>query len=330
MDSLDVGQGKEIAAAAAGAPLFTVFTPAYNRAHLLERPYRSLCAQACRDFEWVVVDDGSTDGTEALVRSWIGEADFPIRYFRQAHGHKKVAFNRAVREAKGELILCLDSDDELTPEGLRLFRDHWLAIPEAERSGFLGLRGGTVRPNGERTGSVFPADLIDGNWLELFYREHWNAEILACDRVDLLLGNLFPEDVSGHVPERVMQVPLTGQYKTRMFNAVVRIYHDSSDSLSGRRNPSETGVEGPALWTAHALRHELRHFRLWPAEFLRVAAHYTRYHLHMWALGKWRWYRLGGARQTLLIAALAPVGLYLFLRDRADDRRSRRNSPDRR
>lgn len=64
------------------APSFTIFTPTYNRAHTLPRVYESIRRQTRRDFEWVIVDDGSTDGTETLVQQWQKEAnDFPIRYF---------------------------------------------------------------------------------------------------------------------------------------------------------------------------------------------------------------------------------------------------------
>ena len=69
----------------ADSVLFTVFTPTYNRAHTLHRVYDSLCAQTLRDFEWLVIDDGSTDGTADLIANWAKSADFPIRYFKQEH-----------------------------------------------------------------------------------------------------------------------------------------------------------------------------------------------------------------------------------------------------
>src|SRR5690242_19362698 len=103
-------------------PLFTVFTPTYNRAHTIERVYRSLCTQNCRDFEWLVVDDGSTDGTEALIRQWQHEAEFPIRYFWQPNAGKHVAMNRGVAEASGSLFLTLDSDDACVPWALERLR----------------------------------------------------------------------------------------------------------------------------------------------------------------------------------------------------------------
>ena len=94
----------------------TIFTPTYNRAHTLPDLYNSLCKQTCQDFEWLVVDDGSTDGSDELVRAWVKEDKIDIRYFYQENAGKMMAHNRAVEEAKGQLFMCLDSDDYLCSE----------------------------------------------------------------------------------------------------------------------------------------------------------------------------------------------------------------------
>ena len=80
----------------------TVFTPTYNRAYILENLYRSLQRQSCTDFEWLIVDDGSSDDTQALVESWQAEENpFPIRYVYQENGGKCRAINRGL-----ELLLA--------------------------------------------------------------------------------------------------------------------------------------------------------------------------------------------------------------------------------
>lgn len=80
---------------------FTVLTPTFNRGHTLERVYRSLCRQSCDDFEWLVVDDGSTDDTRALVERLQTLAPFAVRYLWQPNQHKKVAFNNGVATPMG-------------------------------------------------------------------------------------------------------------------------------------------------------------------------------------------------------------------------------------
>ncbi len=91
----------------------TIFTPTYNRAHTLPELYQSLCFQSCKDFEWIVVDDGSTDGTNKLIEGWIGEKKISIRYFFQENAGKMAAHNLAVDHSRSDWFMCLDSDDKL-------------------------------------------------------------------------------------------------------------------------------------------------------------------------------------------------------------------------
>lgn len=97
----------------------TIFTPAYNRAATLERLYRSLQRQSVSDFEWLVIDDGSSDGTEAAVSAFMGERPaFRIRCVRQENGGKHRACNRALNLAEGEWFFCVDSDDWLADDAV--------------------------------------------------------------------------------------------------------------------------------------------------------------------------------------------------------------------
>ena len=94
--------------------LLTILTPTYNRAGMLPQLYNSLKKQACKDFEWVIVDDGSTDNTQEVVKAWLLGSDFPIRYFYKENGGKHTALNYAVQKIESELTFIVDSDDTLT------------------------------------------------------------------------------------------------------------------------------------------------------------------------------------------------------------------------
>lgn len=91
--------------------VLSIFTPTYNRSELLKRAYRSLCEQTNHNFEWIIIDDGSTDNTSQVVQAMIAEKKIVIQYYRQENGGKHTAFNYAADIARGELLLCLDSDD---------------------------------------------------------------------------------------------------------------------------------------------------------------------------------------------------------------------------
>src|SRR5579872_2682653 len=141
------------------AYLFTVFTPTYNRASTLPRVYESLKAQTFRGFEWLIVDDGSTDSTREIVEKW--QAEFPIRYIYQRNQGKPAAYNRAVAEARGELFLFIDSDDACLPEALERLKYHWDGIPAGERGKFSAVTALCKDQHDCLCGEKFPCDVLD-------------------------------------------------------------------------------------------------------------------------------------------------------------------------
>ena len=98
----------------------TVFTPTYNRAHTLVRIYESMCYQTCKDFEWLVIDDGSTDDTATLVDKWKREDRIPILYVYKENGGPATARNLGIEEAIGDYIAFLDSDDIWLPNKIEI------------------------------------------------------------------------------------------------------------------------------------------------------------------------------------------------------------------
>ena len=104
----------------------TVFTPAYNRAHTLPRTYESLQKQSCKDFVWLIVDDGSKDQTAKLVKEWQQqEKTFEIRYIYKENGGMHTAHNVAYENIDTELNVCIDSDDCIDRKSTRLNSSHW-------------------------------------------------------------------------------------------------------------------------------------------------------------------------------------------------------------
>jgi glycosyltransferase involved in cell wall biosynthesis len=183
---------------------FTVLTPTYNRAGTLHRVYESLSRQTFRGFEWVVVDDGSTDNTHESILDWQARADFPIRYFWQNNQHKKTAFNRGVREARGKLIVGLDSDDEMPPDALAIFKEAWESIPPARRESYVAVTGLCARPDGSIVGDRYPQDVFDSTAVDVYFRYRVKGEKFGCMRTDILRTYPFPEDVAGFVPESLV------------------------------------------------------------------------------------------------------------------------------
>lgn len=119
--------------------LLTIFTPTYNRAHLLKRLYASLCEQACNDFEWLVVDDGSTDETEQVMSEFISKADFPIKYIKQCNGGKHTAYNTALQHARGDFFFTVDSDDWVPVAGISEIKQFISDCTEVDGKDIAGI-----------------------------------------------------------------------------------------------------------------------------------------------------------------------------------------------
>ena len=134
----------------------TIFTPAYNRAHTIGRTYESLCRQTCKDFEWLVIDDGSTDNTRQLVEGWIAENKIPIRYIYQENQGMHGAHNTAYKNIHTELNTCIDSDDWMPDDAVEKIISLWKKNGSNRVAGIIGL---DATADGQILGDRFPDSL---------------------------------------------------------------------------------------------------------------------------------------------------------------------------
>ena len=212
---------------------FTVFTPTYNRAHTLHRVYDSLLAQTFRDFEWLIVDDGSNDNTAELVKKWQSEASFLIRYIYQTNKGKHVASNVGVREAKGKLFMFFDSDDACVPEALERFYFYWDKIPEKEKRNYSTISALCVDMQGNLIGDEYPGDVVDADsaWQQILFRS--SGDRVGVNRTDVLKKNPFPE-IPGEkfISEGIVWNRIAQSYRARFINKRLKIKEYMSDGLS--------------------------------------------------------------------------------------------------
>ncbi|MCF0235366.1 MAG: glycosyltransferase family 2 protein [Bacteroidaceae bacterium] len=165
--------------------LFTLFTPTYNRAHLLPRLYESLKAQTYTDFEWLIVDDGSSDNTAQVVERFVADGRIDIRYVQKPNGGKHTAINRGVKEARGQLFWIIDSDDSLPPHAVATLAGHYQHLPQMAAGeklggicGYMAHHDGTPigQPRVESPIVVNTTDMrhrlgVTGDMMEVFYTE---------------------------------------------------------------------------------------------------------------------------------------------------------------
>lgn len=213
----------------------TIFTPTYNRGHLLPILFDSLCKQARKDFEWIIIDDESTDNTSEIVQSFIKSPnDFNIRYFVQNHGGKHRALNKAFNLAEGEFFLIVDSDDYLTTDAVMKILN-W--IEQVRDNGKIaGIAGLRVTSQNEVIGKT--PKFKNRNWMDAsnFERDKYGllgdkAEIY---RTDILKEHFFPEFHGEYfVTEAVCWDAIAAQgYKIRWFNEPIYVCEYLEDGLT--------------------------------------------------------------------------------------------------
>ena len=147
-----------------GNLFLTVFTPTYNRAHTLRRVYASIKSQILQKidgtylFEWIIVDDGSSDNTKELIEKWQKEVDFEIIYHFKENQGKPAASRKGIELAKGEWFLFCDSDDAFLPETVETFYNIYknFSQEEIERCGGIGVL--CQDQFGNRVGNDYPIE----------------------------------------------------------------------------------------------------------------------------------------------------------------------------
>lgn len=216
--------------------MLTILTPTYNRAYILHKAYESLCRQSCFDFEWIIVDDGSTDNTEEICKNWANsEENFSITYLKQKNGGKHRAVNHGVSVSRGDYILILDSDDYLTDTAVETVLYWTNTITDKNNIvGVVGLRG---HENGTALGERLPSEYLDITSLQ---RKTYK---LMSDKAEAYSKSImekypFPEfEGENFLRESASwdRIARDG-YKLRYFNDIIYICEYIEDGLTQNTN----------------------------------------------------------------------------------------------
>jgi len=290
-------------------PAVTVFTPTFNRAATLPRVYHSLANQTFTDFEWMIVDDGSTDETSEMVHKWVGKLD--IKYFFQPNQGKHIAYNHAIEFASGKYFINLDSDDSCTERALEIFVREMERLPE----GFDGVTVLCMNDDFSVSGEHFPVSPLDCSALDLRHIYKVKGEKWGMKFTNVIRQYRFPvlSEVS-HVPENVIWDTIAKKYKTRFINERLRIYHKGQDQITGPRVTRRSALAF-AYGNEHGLVNNLEYFLKNPCYFIKSAINYTRY---MLTCGKNPLLIIKNIHfsSAFLILVTAPIGVALWVKDR--------------
>jgi len=213
--------------------MITIFTPTYNRAYIIDKLYESLCSQSCKDFEWLIVDDGSSDETELLIDSFVKENRIVIRYIKQKNSGKHIAINRGLELARGELFFIVDSDDHLSFDAVEKLIYYYQQI--ALDDSFVGVSGVRVTFEGVRIGGMFNYETLDCSSLDLRLKYNIGGDMAEAFKTAILKQYPFPVfEKERFCPEALIWNRLSMNYKIRFTKEKIYKCEYRADGLTAK------------------------------------------------------------------------------------------------
>lgn len=170
--------------------MISIITATYNRRNTIGRLYKSLLEQTNKNFQWIVVDDGSTDNTKELIEEYIKENKINIIYRYKENGGKHTAVNVGLKFAEGNMITFVDSDDYMTPQAVEFYESNYEKIKD--KDDFMGISGIKVYENGQVIGHSQEKS-IEATYFDFRYKMNIDGDRAEAFKREELINYSFPE-----------------------------------------------------------------------------------------------------------------------------------------
>lgn len=220
---------------------FTIWTAAYNAESTIQRTYKSIESQSFKDFEWIVVNDGSSDDTAKVLEDIKMQASFPLHVINKENGGKHTALREAAKVAHGKYVVIIDSDDELLPDALSIFDKYWKELENTSLyDSFWQVKGQCIDETGRPMGPKLPKEpYFDSDYNLIQFKYKNKSEMECASKYEVMINeaavpnHFIFEDKCSNFGEGIRWSRAARKYKTRFISDVVRIYHrDVAGSLT--------------------------------------------------------------------------------------------------
>lgn len=200
--------------------LITILTPTYNRGYIIEKLYKSLLIQTDKNFEWIVVDDGSTDNTEDIFKKIINENKLPVKYLKKENGGKHTALNEGIKVAKGDMLIIVDSDDYLIKNAIQRIREESKKIFNNNKFAGVSFRKIRISDNKIIGNDILKEKYVDTDSLSYRYKYKITGDLAECFKLKVLKEFPFPiYENEKFVPEALVWNRISDKYIMRFFNS---------------------------------------------------------------------------------------------------------------
>ncbi|WP_174734332.1 glycosyltransferase family 2 protein [Mesobacillus harenae] len=230
----------------------TVFTPTYNRADLLYNLYSSLKLQTYKNFDWLIVDDGSTDKTRDVVESFKKENILNITYIKTKNKGKMQAINTGVNNCKTDLFFIVDSDDYITESAIEKLITSWTQEKSENLSGIIAMRGNvkTYTPIG---GTMLP-EIKTETLYNLYNKYSYKGDLAVVYRTDVLKKFPFPY-IEGEkfISEAYIWMKIDEHYKMLILRDIIYLCEYLDDGYT--TNAKKLMLNNPKGYRLYYLQH---------------------------------------------------------------------------
>lgn len=298
--------------------LLTVFTPAYNRAHTLPRTYKSLVAQDCKEFIWLIIDDGSTDGTAELIKSWQSKDNgFEIQYIYKENGGMHTAHNMAYEHIHTELNVCIDSDDCLAEGAVKKILKAWKGV---RGKGYAGLIGLDADFQGQIIGQGFKENLKETT-LSGYYASGGTGDKKLVYRTDII--NQYPSypvfEGEKYVALAYKYTLIDQDYKLAVIDEVLcNVEYQENGSTGTMWKQYMENPKGFAFWRKVCMQYPTSRKRLFVDCIHYVSSSMLAHDKHF----------IAGSPKKMLTLLAAPFGAVLTLKVKRKARKKSKFSRD--
>lgn len=293
---------------------FTVFTPCYNSERFIHRVYNSLVAQSHKNFEWLVINDGSTDNTSAIISKYKNTAPFDIQFFDLKENQMLTKnYNLAIRNAKGQFFIPIGHDDEIEPHALETFLCYW------EKYGSPKLSGVSCLCNdqeGNLVGDKYPDSPYFSNYFDV--DQNISGEKWGFYRTEIIKEYLLPEDVDTYILESLMWMAIAKDYDRVFINESLRIYYINQSNVNNLSNINKKKlhyINGARYYSLQVINYYMPYIRSNMKSKVLYFLNYLRMSIHM----RYPFVKIltdiKGFRKRVVSFLLLPFGYLIIIRD---------------
>jgi len=299
---------------------FTIFTSCYNSKPFIYRLYDSLKKQKFTNFEWLIIDDYSQDGTREILEFIKNDAPFDVRVlYNKTNEMISYCCNLAVKKAQGEFFLFLDHDDELVPHALERFNDIWENIEPEKRVKLAGMISNCQDQYGDFYIDELPEPPSAINYYDMVHGVGIKGEKFFCYLTEIIQKNNF-STVDRYVPENLMLLNISDNYDTFFFNENLRIYHVHQKNHQSLANQLANNWKfqfsvGMRFTKQEDINRRAKRMLNNPVLFFTTIVNYLRFSSHANISMQQSLLEINSNMLKLLLVIVLPIGKILYMKD---------------